>query len=106
MSQKVGHLNGPLTVPGLIDWTRIPRTKLRRKDMLQSAISDAVVASEWICEKYPGVPLILGGFSFGGPTCWAAARYPIVPYSTSLRFLREKGTGTPACLFHPSPTSP
>jgi hypothetical protein len=24
--------------------------------------------------QFPGVPLVLGGFSFGGPTVWAVAR--------------------------------
>lgn len=57
-----------------IDWTRIPRTKLRRPDMLESAIADGLAGADYLAHKFPNVPLILGGFSFGGPTVWAVAR--------------------------------
>jgi len=57
-----------------IDWTRIPRTKLRRPDMLESAIADGLAGAHYLASKFPNVPLILGGFSFGGPTVWAVAR--------------------------------
>jgi len=56
-----------------IDWTNIPRTKLRRIDMLESSVADTLAAAHWLLDKYPTVPLLLGGFSFGGPTNWAVA---------------------------------
>mmetsp|Transcript_28331 Transcript_28331/g.53971 ORF Transcript_28331/g.53971 Transcript_28331/m.53971 type:complete len:262 (-) Transcript_28331:1699-2484(-) len=71
MSSSGAHLNGIVVMQ--IDWTQIPRTKLRRLDMLQSSMADTAAACMWLAEKYPGVPLILGGFSFGGPTVWAVA---------------------------------
>jgi hypothetical protein len=36
---------------GQIDWTRIPRTKLRRPDMLQSAIADTLAGADYMATK-------------------------------------------------------
>lgn len=58
----------------MIDWSKIPRGKLRRLDMLQSAVSDVNAAAQWLTAKYPAKPLVLLGFSFGGPSMWAATR--------------------------------
>lgn len=55
-----------------IDWSRIPRRRLRRHDMLESAVADAHVAALWLLERYPGRPLVMAGFSFGGPSMWGA----------------------------------
>ncbi|KAK3272819.1 hypothetical protein CYMTET_18904 [Cymbomonas tetramitiformis] len=57
-----------------IDWSVIPRKALRRKDMLVSSVNDVIAAAEYFYLRFP-VPTILGGFSFGGPTVWAAARH-------------------------------
>jgi len=57
-----------------IDWTIIPRKKLRRLDMLESAVADVDAAAQWLLTRYPGRPLVLIGFSFGGPAMWAATR--------------------------------
>ena len=55
-----------------IDWTTIPFKRLRRLDMLESSVADVTVAAHWLLARYPGVPLVVAGFSFGGPSIWPA----------------------------------
>merc|ERR1712007_93664 len=45
-----------------------------RLDKLESAVADVDAAAHWLLAKYPGRPLALIGFSFGGPAMWAATR--------------------------------
>ena len=63
----------PRCVTLQIDWTIIPKKTLRRMPMLQSAVADVLVGVQFLKEKYPGIPLVLVGFSFGGPAVWPSA---------------------------------
>ena len=40
--------------------------------MLQAAVQDAETGAVWLLERYPNARLIICGFSFGGPSMWAA----------------------------------
>ena len=57
-----------------IDWTIIPRKRLRRMDMMSSAVGDAEAAANYLLATFPGVPLVVCGFSFGGPVMWAMTK--------------------------------
>ena len=60
----------------MIDWSTIPRKRLRRVEMLEAAAADALAGARWLLERYddPSLPLVVMGFSFGGPAMWAALR--------------------------------
>ena len=73
----------PRCVTLQIDWTTIPRKRLRRQSMLQSAVDDVLVGARFLQREFPGKPLVLVGFSFGGPAVWPAA----------LTLLREAAEG-------------
>ena len=72
----------PVTVACLhMTWRRAvngvkwPGGKLRQVSALADAVDDIVAAAEYMRAKYgPTVRVILAGFSFGGPSVWAAAR--------------------------------
>ena len=57
-----------------LDYGRCPKGRLRKLGILASAVEDMVAATTYMRGRYPGAKVILGGFSFGGPVCWATAR--------------------------------
>ena len=56
----------------MVDWSVIPRRRLRRLWMLESAVEDAVAGARWLLDRHAGARLVVVGFSFGGPALWAA----------------------------------
>lgn len=57
-----------------MDYTCIPRKRLRQLWMLENAVKDAMTAARYLCRTYLGVPIVLVGFSFGGSVIWPTAR--------------------------------
>eukprot|EP00927_Polykrikos_kofoidii_P043583 TRINITY_DN37660_c0_g1_i1.p1 TRINITY_DN37660_c0_g1~~TRINITY_DN37660_c0_g1_i1.p1 ORF type:complete len:677 (-),score=117.46 TRINITY_DN37660_c0_g1_i1:79-2109(-) len=57
-----------------LDWSDIPRGRLRQLGCLESAVLDIEVGVSWLMAKYPCCPLVIVGFSFGGPSMFAATR--------------------------------
>ena len=51
-----------------------PKRKLKHLSSLRIAAEDIVAAVSFMRERYGEVPVILIGFSFGGPAVWAAAQ--------------------------------
>ena len=52
-----------------------PGKRLKRVDALSAAVDDVVSCALYVRQKYgDGLRVVLVGFSFGGPACWAAAR--------------------------------
>eukprot|EP00929_Paragymnodinium_shiwhaense_P093313 TRINITY_DN5345_c0_g2_i1.p1 TRINITY_DN5345_c0_g2~~TRINITY_DN5345_c0_g2_i1.p1 ORF type:complete len:682 (-),score=99.80 TRINITY_DN5345_c0_g2_i1:460-2505(-) len=56
-----------------MDWSTTPRRILRRLSVLECAVLDVEAAAQWLCSRFPGRPLAIIGFSFGGPAMWASA---------------------------------
>lgn len=56
------------------DYTLCPQGKLREAHVLSAAVDDMVACVAWMKLHHPGSTVLLGGFSFGGPVCWAACR--------------------------------
>lgn len=50
-----------------------PAGKLRQLSVLENAVADMLAAVGWMRAKYPAAAdnILLAGFSFGGPVCWA-----------------------------------
>ena len=71
--RKPRHSRWARCVTFQMDWTIIPRKRLRRQPMLQSAVDDCLVAARFLQRRWPRAPLVLAGFSFGGPAVWPAA---------------------------------
>ena len=56
----------------LMDWSVIPRTRLRRRDMLEAGVSDAKAALRFVQRRFAGAPIVVVGFSWGGCVLWSA----------------------------------
>eukprot|EP00439_Symbiodinium_sp_Y106_P053608 s3251_g7.t1 len=54
--------------------TAWPKRKLKHLSSLRIAAEDIVAAVSFMRERYGELPVILVGFSFGGPAVWAAAQ--------------------------------
>lgn len=58
-----------------VNGVKWPAGKLKQVSALADAVDDVVAAADYLRDKYgPHLRVILAGFSFGGPSVWAAAR--------------------------------
>ncbi|CAE7330166.1 unnamed protein product [Symbiodinium natans] len=71
--------NGPICACLQISWRHCvggvawPKRRLKHLRSLQIAADDVVAAVSFMRDRYGPLPVVLIGFSFGGPAVWAAA---------------------------------
>ena len=73
--EQIEQNQSPAVATLQFNYSTCPKGQLRHVTVLESAVQDMLAAVRWMKAKYPSASrLILAGFSFGGPVCWAAAK--------------------------------